>query len=245
MDGNIPWYQSAIIRQQVVLLIVSTLGLLGVTTEIDWDATVTVIFAAVAALIPIYTIVTRLFKPSPNLTATASAKEKELVARGVIKKEGGFASPALLVMLAISALSIGLLAGCPAGTNPMAKAETLEQKVYAGYGTVTIFSERGAAMLTDQTLSDKIRRPIALAITAVGPVANNLMDASLEVAAIKAEIQAGATKDEQLMIAVTNLNRYYLELQPLLDNLVRAVTAGLRCGSLSGAERLACEGGAA
>lgn len=77
MEPTIPWYQSAIIRQQLVALIVSVLGLLGIATEIDWSATVGAVFAAVAAIVPVWTIVTRLLKPAPPITATAQAAAAE------------------------------------------------------------------------------------------------------------------------------------------------------------------------
>lgn len=79
---NIPWYKSAIIRQQVVQIIVAVLTLVGVTTTIDWDFVVSVIFAVIALLVPAWTIVTRLTKPAPNLTVKAANKEAELKAEG-------------------------------------------------------------------------------------------------------------------------------------------------------------------
>lgn len=242
MNGELPWYKSQIIQQQLVALIVAVLGLLGVTTDVDWNVTVTAIFAGIAALVPIWTIVTRLFKPAPNLTATAATKERQLIATGVLPKQRGFANVWLLSVLALA--GIGLL-GCPAGLNPVARAETLEQKVYAGYGTVTIFAERGAAMILDPTLTSNVKTPIALAIRSSKPVADKVMKTLLEVASLRAEIAGGATQDERLMIAVTNLNRYYLEFQPLVAELVKAVTVGLRCGKKMGAEYEACVGGAA
>ena len=40
MDPTIPWYKSAIVRQQIVAFIVAGLGLLKITTDVDIDATV-------------------------------------------------------------------------------------------------------------------------------------------------------------------------------------------------------------
>ena len=82
MEPRIPWYQSAIIRQQIVALIVAVLGLLGVTTDIDWSATVTAVFAGIAAVVPIWTIVTRLVKPAPPITDAAATKLADLKLRG-------------------------------------------------------------------------------------------------------------------------------------------------------------------
>jgi hypothetical protein len=84
--NTIPWYRSQIILQQVVALIAAVIGLLGITTDIDITTTVTAVFAAITALVPVATILTRVFKPSPNLTLAAELKEKELIAKGKIKK---------------------------------------------------------------------------------------------------------------------------------------------------------------
>jgi hypothetical protein len=70
---SLEWFQSAIIRQQIVAFLVALLTLIGVTTDVDIDATVGAIMAGVAALIPLYTIATRLFKPTPPITETAVA----------------------------------------------------------------------------------------------------------------------------------------------------------------------------
>lgn len=86
MNDGLPWYRSAVIRQQIVQIIIAGLALAGVTTDIDWSATVEAIFSGIAAVVAVWTILTRLFKPSPNLTKTAAAKEQELVAKGAFKE---------------------------------------------------------------------------------------------------------------------------------------------------------------
>ncbi len=78
MDSHIPWYQSSILRQQIVAFVLAALAFFNVQLDLDIDATVAALFSGVGALVALYTIVTRLFKPSPNLTATADAKEREL-----------------------------------------------------------------------------------------------------------------------------------------------------------------------
>jgi len=85
VEPKIEWYNSGIIRQQIVMVIVGVLGLFGVTTDIDVDATVATVFAAIAVLVPIYTIVTRLFKPTPPITETAVNKERSMKASGALK----------------------------------------------------------------------------------------------------------------------------------------------------------------
>lgn len=74
MEPTIPWYQSAIVRQQIVMVIVGVLGLFNIVTELDIDATVAAVMAGIAAIVPVVTILTRLFKPTPPITESAAAK---------------------------------------------------------------------------------------------------------------------------------------------------------------------------
>lgn len=118
MEPNLPWYKSAILRQQIVQLIVSASALSGIALPgIDWDATVSAIFAGIAAAIAVWTIVTRLFNPAPNITVKAAQKEQALVAKGTIPKQGGFARLGVLILLALGAFAtVPFVSGC-AGTQ--------------------------------------------------------------------------------------------------------------------------------
>lgn len=88
MEPQMPWYQSAIIRQQIIAALLAILGLTGLSTklgvEFDIEGIVTTVFGAAAVLIPAWTIITRLFKTNPNLTKTAAAAEIRLVKEGTI-----------------------------------------------------------------------------------------------------------------------------------------------------------------
>lgn len=86
MNESIPWYRSAIIRQQIVQIIIAGLALAGITTDVDWSTTVEALFAGIAAGVAVWTVITRLFKPSPNMSMTAAVKEKELTAAGKIQE---------------------------------------------------------------------------------------------------------------------------------------------------------------
>lgn len=79
-----PWYQSAIIRQQILQLILTGTALLGLNLDIDWPKVVDGILAGIAAVTALWTIFTRITKPAPNLSQAAVAKEIELVAAGKI-----------------------------------------------------------------------------------------------------------------------------------------------------------------
>lgn len=80
--NTMPIAKAAILRQQVANLLIAIFALLGVTDQIDVGQTVEAISVGATALIALLTIVTRLFKPAPNLTETAVKKEENL------KKEG-------------------------------------------------------------------------------------------------------------------------------------------------------------
>ncbi len=76
---SIKWYQSAIVRQQVVMFLLGIVGLfkLSIPSEIDVEAVVTAIFAFIAAIVPVVTVLSRLFKPTPPITETAMLKTAE------------------------------------------------------------------------------------------------------------------------------------------------------------------------
>ena len=136
---KIPWYQSAIIRQQIVMLIAGGLGLARVSTDIDIDATVAIIFAAIGAIVPVWTIITRALKPNPPITDTAARKEeavqlsiKSTGTTGIHKKMTGNARVELLATLALfGSLVVGaMLSGCANTTAAYKAAEGVEQQAY-------------------------------------------------------------------------------------------------------------------
>ncbi len=92
MDKVLEWLKnSAIIRQQVVLIVVTLLTMMGTTLDFDLGEQVEKIAEAVAALvvllIPIWTVITRIRKPAPNLSEAARITETRLVEEGKIPIE--------------------------------------------------------------------------------------------------------------------------------------------------------------
>jgi hypothetical protein len=79
MDANLPWYKSAIIRQQVTMMLVSIVGLTGVSLGVDVAQIVEVGFAIIPIVITARTIWTRLFKASPPITEKAATAERALI----------------------------------------------------------------------------------------------------------------------------------------------------------------------
>jgi hypothetical protein len=110
--------------------------------------------------------------------------------------------------------------------NPLSRAETVEQKAFAAYGTFVIVEEQAAKLVASGQLSANTVQAIAEADARAKPVADSLVDATLEFAAIKAEFEAGGTGEEQFVSAMNNLNSWIERVLPLITNLKSAVSQG-------------------
>jgi hypothetical protein len=76
---TLPWWQSAIVRQQIVQIVVAAAALLGFNLgDFDVDATVVSIFAGITGVIGVWTLITRLVKPTPPITETAAVKTEAM-----------------------------------------------------------------------------------------------------------------------------------------------------------------------
>lgn len=123
----IPWYKSAIIRQQLVQIVLVVAGLFGAkTTAEELDPLFGVVFAGFGGLVAIWTIWTRLRKPAPNMTQAAANTEARLVAEGKIpSRQGGFFRPGAAVLAFVLAAFVAItcagVSGC-AGTKAAYKA---------------------------------------------------------------------------------------------------------------------------
>lgn len=115
------------------------------------------------------------------------------------------------------------LAGCQAA-NPIAQAETPEQRAYAAYGTFVIFQEKAADIAEDATLPRGVRLRVAQAEQRARPVAESLIETYVEFIEIKAEFDAGDPTAEARLVQVSNsLNDWVNRLAPLVSELVRNV----------------------
>lgn len=110
-----------------------------------------------------------------------------------------------------------------AGSNPIAKAETAEQRAFATYGTFVIIEEQAAKLVSSGQIPDSAVRAIARADAQVKSVADSLLDATLEFAVIRAEFEAGGTGEEQFVRAMNELNGWVERARPLIANLISAV----------------------
>ena len=115
-----------------------------------------------------------------------------------------------------------LLQGC-AGSNPIAAADTPEQRAYAAYGTFVIAQETAADLVEDASIPDGVRLRIISAEERAKPVADSLLDAYTEYLIIKAEFDAGDTSESRLVIAANNLDDWVTQLAPLVAELLRNI----------------------
>lgn len=113
------------------------------------------------------------------------------------------------------------MAACTAA--PIQQAETPEQKAYALYGTYVIFQEKAAELVQDSTTPDNVKQALREADRVAYPVAESLVDAVLEVEAIRQQVASGMTSEERLTIAISNLSTIYFSAAPKLLAVVSAV----------------------
>jgi hypothetical protein len=118
-----------------------------------------------------------------------------------------------------------LLAACT--NNPFKTAETPEQTADALYGSYTIAVEQGAQLLKDSTVADDVKRPVAEAMVAAKDPANSFQDALIQYSTVRAQLAAGTTTQDKLVIAQQNVDRWLLEAKPLIDKLIAAVGRAL------------------
>lgn len=120
-------------------------------------------------------------------------------------------------------LAIVLLLQACAASNPIAKAETTEQRAFATYGTFVIIEEQAAKLVSSGQIPDSAVRAIARADAQVKPVADSLLDVTLEFTVIRAEYDAGTTGEERFVRAMNELNGWVERARPLIANLIAAV----------------------
>lgn len=123
------------------------------------------------------------------------------------------------LLLILNAL---FLSACQSA-NPIAAAETDEQRAYAAYGTFVIFQEKAADLAEDANIPRGARLRIISAEERARPVAESLLEAYVEFITIRAEFDAGETTEARLVTAANSLNNWVTRLAPLVNELVRNI----------------------
>lgn len=120
----------------------------------------------------------------------------------------------LWVMLALQACG---------SANPLARAETTEQRAYAAYGTFVIIEEQAAKAVSSGELPRSAVVRIGDADARAKPVADSLLEAVLEFEQIRDEFEATGEGEDRLIAATNNLNNWVTRLTPLINNLAAAI----------------------
>jgi hypothetical protein len=118
-------------------------------------------------------------------------------------------------------LLIGLQ-GC-ASSNPLAQAETVEQKAYAAYGSFVIAEEQAAKLVSSGQLNNSQIIAIGRADERAKAVVDDLIAAVLEFEEIQEEFRKFGTGEQRYINAMNSLNNWTERLVPLINNLLSAV----------------------
>lgn len=118
-------------------------------------------------------------------------------------------------------IMIGLQA-C-AASNPISKAETTEQRAFATYGTFVIIEEQAAKLVSSGEIPRSAVIAIGRADERAKPVADALLDATLEFTVIRVEFEANGEGQEQFVESMNDLNNWVERAKPLIANLISAV----------------------
>lgn len=112
-------------------------------------------------------------------------------------------------------------AGC--SPNPIATAETPNQKAGALLGVWNILYEDAVLILEDRSIPNSIAMPINNARIAGTRIAQSLAKALVQYEIESAKLAAGETTAEKLTIAADNLDRWLDQLQAVYINLAQAL----------------------
>lgn len=131
------------------------------------------------------------------------------------------------VRVSASAALVILLAGCSwfQGANPLAVAETAEQKAFAWYGIYVATQEAALSIVSSPETPLNVKQGIASVNGQVQPAANNMRDSAVLVFEIREQLAAGETGEEQLVIATDNLASWTAQAVPLITNFRKLVEA--------------------
>lgn len=172
----LPWYKSRIVLQQIASFIATALVLFKIKTDVDIEQTVLLIGAGFGALMSLFTLFYRLFKPAPNLTQTAVAKEIELVtaakippspiARPLNQQSGSFTVDFIVAILFCGAcmLAGSALTGC-VSTRDAYKAAPLHGEAIVD--TAYVFAEHYDAVLEQAVALKQSGHALPTAITVI------------------------------------------------------------------------------
>lgn len=117
-------------------------------------------------------------------------------------------------------LLIAFIAGCQSA-NPIAAADTNEQRAYAAYGTFVIAQEKAVDLVERSNVPRGVKLRIISAEERAKPVADSLIDTLSEFNEIRAEFDAGETTEDAVIAVSNSLDGWVNRLVPLVNELIR------------------------
>lgn len=134
--------------------------------------------------------------------------------------------------LAVAIPTVTVLSGC--SVSPVKQAETFEQKAFALYGSYVIFQGKASELVQDSATPENAKQALRDADRVAYPLAESLVDAAIEVGAIREILNACPaqpepdpkcvpTNEQKLANAISNLSMIYFQAQPRLLALVAVV----------------------
>lgn len=214
----IPWYRSPVFIGAVVSIVSQLLVLTGLTDKVspeDVAKYVDAVFQVIALAAAVFAAVQRQRSTIQPLTMTQAGADK-----------AGQAKSHPLVVVLLVAAAFSMLTGC--ARFAVQEANTPEQKAAALLGDFTVYQSASLSIASDATIVPEVRRAVADAAIAAKPIADQLDAALRQYRSIAATVQAGSTSDERVRIAAANLNRWILELTPLVRSLRSTVERASR-----------------
>lgn len=133
-------------------------------------------------------------------------------------------SPLQIIAMVWGVCVLVFLVAC-SSVNPIAQAETLDQRVYAAYGTFVILQEEGARLVTEEQefIPESVQIRIINANRRVTPLANGLLNSFQEYQLIREELGGVSTSPEQVVLALDEVESWLERLQPALSDLRTAI----------------------
>jgi hypothetical protein len=204
--ATIPWYRSQVFASALISIVSQVAVIGGFADKIapaDIEATVNAVLQLIAVASAGWAALSRARSSVQPLTLTSRHNSDPKCHPLVV---------GLLVVLAVSTLSACTSLGVTA-------AKTAEQRAAALLGDFTIYQRASLLIAEDPTVLPEVRRAVADAAIKAKPVADQLDEALRQYRAVSGALAAGQTTDEKVAIAAANLNRWIVELTPLIRNL--------------------------
>lgn len=219
MEPAIPWYRSPVYVGALTSILSQAMVLFGLSDLISAEQVGMIVnggLELVALIAAVIALIARHRSQIQPITATKAGAAK---ANGAASSGSSAQLHPLTVLLGIALTFVMLsgLAGC--ATSAYRQAETLEQRAAALIGDFNIWQRAALKIAEDTTVLPTVRREVADAVIAAKPVVDDLDAALRQYRSIARALDAGETTEDKVAIAAANLNRWILDVAPLITHL--------------------------